>query len=284
AASLRSDLQEAFLKIAAFQPLLTLDRGGRELKLAAPGPADMREVIEGPAARAGLSFETREEVGKSLADELAAAVGAAADALPLLQMTLALLFERRDPDHKLLRWADYTAMGGLEGAIASQAERVLSGLPEAVGAELGPLLRQLTRLWLSLDGEIELRPADLDESSLSGTRAELARALVAGRLVVADQGKLRIVHEAVLRSSPPPTPRPGATARASSARSYTPSSPPRSPSSGASAPAASASWPQSPPGSPGSRCSPSPAASLPGTSAASPPRRSARRKPITGSP
>src|SRR5581483_6908233 len=125
----RSDLQEAFLKIAAFQPLLTLDRGGRELKLAAPGPADMREVIEGPAARAGLSFETREEDGKSLADELAAAVGAAADALPLL-------FERRDPDHKLLRWADYTAMGGLEGAIASQAERVLSGLPEAVGAEL----------------------------------------------------------------------------------------------------------------------------------------------------
>lgn len=200
AASLRSDLQEAFLKIAAFQPLLTLDRGGRELKLAAPGPADMREVIEGPAARAGLSFETREEDGKSLADELAAAVGAAADALPLLQMTLALLFERRDPDHKLLRWADYTAMGGLEGAIASQAERVLSGLPEAVGAELGPLLRQLTRLWLSLDGEIELRPADLDESSLSGTRAELARALVAGRLVVADQGKLRIVHEAVLRN------------------------------------------------------------------------------------
>jgi tetratricopeptide (TPR) repeat protein len=200
AASLRSDLQEPFLKIPTFQPLLTLDRGGRELKLAAPGSADMREVIEGPAARAGLSFETREGDGKSLAEELAGSVGSAADALPLLQMTLALLFDRRDPDHRQLRWADYTAMGGLEGAIASQAERVLRGVPDAVGAELGPLLRQLTRLWLSLDGEIELRPTELDETRLTGARAELATALVAGRLLVADQGKLRIVHEAVLRN------------------------------------------------------------------------------------
>lgn len=199
AASLRSDLQEPFLKIASFQPLLTLDHGGRELKLAAPGPADMREVIEGPAARAGLGFETRESDGRSLAEELVAAVGNAADALPLLQMTLALLFDRRDPAHKLLRWSDYEAMGGLEGAIANQAEAVLRVLPASVGDELGPLLRQLTRAWLSLDGEIELRPAELDEGGLSGPRAELAAAFVAGRLLVADQGKLRIVHEAVLR-------------------------------------------------------------------------------------
>lgn len=200
AASLRSDLQEPFLKIPAFQPLLTLDRGGRELKLAAPGPADMREVIEGPAARAGLTFEVRDSDGKSLAEELAAAVGTAADALPLLQMTLALLFDRRDPTNKELRWSDYTEMGGLDGAIANQAEAVLHGLPAPVVNELGPLLRQFARLWLSLDGEIELRPAELDETRLSGRRAELANALVLGRLVVADQGKLRIVHEAVLRN------------------------------------------------------------------------------------
>ena len=61
-------------------------------------------------------------------------------------------------------------------------------------------MRQLTRPWLSLDGEVELRPAELDETRLSGARAALAAALVAGRLVVADQGKLRIVHEAVLRN------------------------------------------------------------------------------------
>jgi tetratricopeptide (TPR) repeat protein len=199
AASLRSDLQEPFLEITSFQPLLTLEHGGRELKLAAPGPADMREVIEGPAGRAGLTFETRESDGRSLAEELAASVGSSADALPLLQMTLALLFDRRDPAHKQLRWSDYTAMGGLEGAIANQAETVMRGLSASVGEELGPLLRQLTRAWLSLDGEVELRPAELDESRLSGPRAELAKALVTGRLLVADRGKLRIVHEAVLR-------------------------------------------------------------------------------------
>jgi tetratricopeptide (TPR) repeat protein len=199
-ASLRSDLQEPFLKIPSFQPLLTLDRGGRELKLAAPGPADMREVIEKPAARAGLTFEVRDSDGKSLAEELAAAVGTAADALPLLQMTLALLFDRRNPANKQLRWSDYTEMGGLDGAIANQAEAVLRNLPGPVVDELGPLLRQLTRLWLSLDGEIELRPAELYENRLSGRRAELASALVIGRVVVADQGKLRIVHEAVLRN------------------------------------------------------------------------------------
>jgi tetratricopeptide (TPR) repeat protein len=199
AASLRSDLQEPFLEIASFQPLLTLEQGGRELKLAAPGPADMREVIEGPAGRAGLAFEARESDGRSLAEELADSVGSAADALPLLQMTLALLFDRRDSAHKLLRWSDYTAMGELEGAIANQAETVISGLPASVSDELGPLLRQLTRAWLSLDGEVELRPTELDESGVSGLRAELVDALVAGRLLVADQGKLRIVHEAVLR-------------------------------------------------------------------------------------
>lgn len=77
---------------------------------------------------------------------------------------------------------------------------MLHGLPAPVVNELGPLLQQFARLWLSLDGEIELRPAELDETRLSGRRAELANALVLGRLVVADQGKLRIVHEAVLRN------------------------------------------------------------------------------------
>ena len=59
-------------------------------------------------------------------------------------MTLALLFDRRDPARKLLRWSDYTAMGGLDGAIANQAETVLRGLSASVSEELGPLLRQLT--------------------------------------------------------------------------------------------------------------------------------------------
>jgi len=200
AATLRSDLQEPFLNIAAFQPLLTLEQGGRELKLAPPGPADMREVIEGPAARAGLSFEQRASDGHSLSEELVAAVGAAADSLPLLQMTLALLFDRRDPERRELRWADYQAMGGLEGAIADQAEAVLRGVPPEVRDELGPLLRQLTRLWLSLDGEIEARPTEIDETRLSGARAALAAALVKGRILVADHGDIRIAHEAVLRN------------------------------------------------------------------------------------
>jgi hypothetical protein len=193
-------LQEPFLKLPAFEALLTLNLGGCELKLAAPGLDDMRDLIEGPAERAGLSFEERANDGHSLAGELLLAVGTAADALPLLQMTLALLFARRDRETGQMRWADYKAIGRLEGAIVTHAETVLQAQPDAVQRELGPLLRGLTRPWLSLDGEIELRPHELDIATLRDSRTTLAVKLVEGRVLVADEGgRLRIVHEALLR-------------------------------------------------------------------------------------
>jgi tetratricopeptide (TPR) repeat protein len=200
AGTLRSDLQEPLLKIAALQTLVTLERGGQELKVAPPGPADMREVIEEPAVRAGLFFEVRQSDGRSLVEELVQSVSGAADALPLLQLTLALLFDRRDRERNELRWSDYETIGRLEGAIANHAEAVLAARPAGERAELGPLLRQLTRAWLSVEGEIELRPTQIEEVSLRGARAELARRLIEGRLLVADRGRLRIVHEAVLRN------------------------------------------------------------------------------------
>jgi eukaryotic-like serine/threonine-protein kinase len=200
AGTLRTDLQEPLLKIPVLQSLVTLDKGGSELKVAPPGLLDMREVIEEPAIRAHLSFEPRESDGRSLAEELAAAVGGTADALPLLQMTLALLFGRRDHALGQMRWSDYDAIGGLAGAIANHAETVLTARPESQQNQLGPLLRQLTRVWVSIDGEIEQRPTELDEAVLSGERAGLAARLIEGRVLVADNGRIRVAHEALLRN------------------------------------------------------------------------------------
>ena len=196
AATLRSDKQEPLLAIAAMAPLLTLDAGGRELKLAAP--AHFRDIVEKPAAQAGLSFETRAGDGYNLAEELIAAVAERADALPLLQMTLALLFERREDN--VLSWAAYRAIGGLPGAIATRADEVMTRLPADAQQELGWLLRRLTRLRAE-DEEVESRPASL-KALTEGTapRRALTLAMIDGRLLVADGDQLRVAHEALLRN------------------------------------------------------------------------------------
>ena len=66
-----------------------------------------------------------------------------ADALPLLQMALAQLFERRA--RAGATFAAYEAMGGVEGAIAAHANAVFDQVAPAAQRELDPLVRELVR-------------------------------------------------------------------------------------------------------------------------------------------
>ena len=88
-ATLRSD---RYADLQLDPDLLALKRAGATYDLPPPGPTEIADIVKGPARAAGLVFAERD--GRSLARILVEAAPNA-DALPLLQMTLKQLFERR---------------------------------------------------------------------------------------------------------------------------------------------------------------------------------------------
>jgi hypothetical protein len=94
-------------------------------------------MIRNPTRAAGLRFEENRETGERLDDKLHEAA-ADPEALPLLEFTLAELYDRRTEDG-ILTFAAYQELGSLEGALAKHAERVFSAQP-ALAAVLQALV------------------------------------------------------------------------------------------------------------------------------------------------
>jgi serine/threonine protein kinase len=169
--------------------------------LTTPSIDGMRDALVEPAEMAGYRFETPAMVATML-QHLEATQGA----LPLLQFAASQLWEQRDSERKLLTEQSYEAMGGIAGALASHADRVL--------AEVPPQARELARaLFLRLVTPERTRAivsvAELSE--LSQDSAELQRLtdlLVQARLLVVQTGgsatgaSVEIVHESLIHSWP----------------------------------------------------------------------------------
>jgi hypothetical protein len=83
------------------------------------------------------------------------------EALPLLEFTLQALYEQRTAQG-ILTHAAYTALGGLEGALARRAEAVFAGLPAAVQAALPGVLGALVNVGLGDPDSVTRRRAPLD--------------------------------------------------------------------------------------------------------------------------
>ncbi len=93
-----------------------------------------------------MQFERDPRTQESLADTLLAAAARDPGALPLLEFTLDELYKRAAAENRqTLTRADYDALGGLEGALATRAEAVFAdiqardaraadALPEVFGA------------------------------------------------------------------------------------------------------------------------------------------------------
>ena len=185
--------------------LLRLKEAGATLDLAPPDDVAVDQVIRGPAEAAGLVYEREATGGRSLDDVLRADT-AGADALPLLQFTLQRLFEeKRD---RTLTFEAYRALGGIEGAIAAEAERVVGALPTDSQNQLPWLLRHLVGAGRRRgDSGMTLREMVLDDGELDSHRGAvgLIEALVRARVLVLDGGgdagprRARLAHEAVLR-------------------------------------------------------------------------------------
>jgi hypothetical protein len=192
---------------------VTVEEGGQRLDQVVYGEAHrmflptmnearMAEVITGPALLAGLEFQG------GLVEALLRDVAGEPGALPLLEYTLDRLWEQRRG--RLLTHEAYKAVGGVEGALAGTADRLMADFSSREK-------EQARRLFVAMVGTREEGALDtrrrvwIDDERPSVPEAQeifdrVVEALVASRLVVkgldtaSKKGAwLEVAHEALIR-------------------------------------------------------------------------------------
>jgi eukaryotic-like serine/threonine-protein kinase len=172
--------------------------------LGQPNRDALRDAIVQPAEMAGHVFELPATIDDML-DHLDTTPGA----LPLLQFAAQRLWESRDRGRRLLTHASYAAMGGVAGALASHADRVIADLSLVKQSLIRAILLRLvtperTRAIVPLAELLEL-------SREVGEVQRLVDQLVDARLLVVQTAAgergaatttVEIVHESLIQSWP----------------------------------------------------------------------------------
>jgi formylglycine-generating enzyme required for sulfatase activity len=151
------------------------------LHLLGPLSVDgLRAAITRPAQALGYAFES-----PAIVEGLVAAAQDE-DGLPLLQFTLAALWEARDRERRLLSVAALRALGGVSDALSRHADRVYANLPEAQKLAARRILGQLCA-W---PGQLVSKPRDalLGGPAEKEDAASALEALVAGHILSARTG------------------------------------------------------------------------------------------------
>ncbi len=163
------------------------------LLLGPMSPSDVREAIVGPATLKGGRFES-----DALVDEIVESTVSAQGSLPLMQFTLAELWERRDPGSGVISAASLASVGGVSGALARHADSVLVGL----AAPERQVARELLVRLVTVD-DTRARRTDEELRAVSPSAPTVLEALVRGRLVVASESPegatYEIAHEALVQ-------------------------------------------------------------------------------------
>ncbi len=165
----------------------------------------LREVVTGPASKAGVSVENA--LVDTLLDELAGRRTdslAGAGALPLLSHALDQAWRHRTGP--TLTLADYDRTGGIEGAVAASAQRCFDSLDlaqqqvtreiftrlVAVGDDGADTARRVSRQ------ELTVGPEDARASTVDAVLDSFA----SERLLTLAAGSVELSHEVILRSWP----------------------------------------------------------------------------------
>jgi serine/threonine protein kinase len=160
----------------------------------------LREAITHPAEMAGFEFELPATVDDML-DHLETTPGA----LPLLQFAASKMWDARDKSRKKLTHSAYTQMGGVAGALASHADRVIHDLGQKQGLARAILLRlvtpERTRAIVPL---AELRELSREVGEVQRLIDQMvdARLLVVQTLEGGKGSTVEIVHESLVHSWP----------------------------------------------------------------------------------
>jgi formylglycine-generating enzyme required for sulfatase activity len=169
------------------------DRVEQALYLLRPlSPDGVREAITGPMRSRGVSFESEQ-----LLNVLVEATAREAGSLPLLQFTLAELWERRDRARECITREALDKLGGVAGALSLHADDVLSRLDRA-GQQVA---RQLFSLLITAEGT-RCERSEEELAARSRDAGAVLRVLVAGRLLharaVEGRTSYEIAHEALI--------------------------------------------------------------------------------------
>jgi YD repeat-containing protein len=194
--TLRSDF---FHRCADLPDLVALKDGVGTFDLLPPSPPEIAQIVRQPARAAGLVYEVNAE-GTDLADAIQQAAAANPASLPLLSFVLDELYKAVQPS-KRLTFAAYEALGGLEGAIAKRAEEVVAAQPPQIRACLPGVLRALVTIG---EGQAVATARSVPSARFAEDpdAAALVEALVEARLLVRDEGTVRVAHEALLTGWP----------------------------------------------------------------------------------
>ncbi|NVB37599.1 TIR domain-containing protein [Pseudenhygromyxa sp. WMMC2535] len=200
--TLRADFLPSCVNVSALAGLL--NGGSIYSALPAMSEAQIRDVVELPALRAGFEVQVR------LVDKLVDGVVGRSERLPLLEHVLRELWRRRDEASRELCHASYADAGGLEGAVAKTAEDALAKLcrPEHLG-ERGLALTQRLMTRLVNIGKETLRDTrrrvSLDELGSDDETRQVLGVFVGenARVLVGDEVDgvevVELAHDALLR-------------------------------------------------------------------------------------
>jgi basic membrane lipoprotein Med (substrate-binding protein (PBP1-ABC) superfamily) len=192
--ALRADYYDRPLQYAAFAEVFLPG----VVNVVPMTPAELEAAIVEPARRAGV------KVDPALLAELVSETVDRPGALPLLELTLAELFDRRTGTE--LRLDGYRALGGLRGALSRRSEEVFAELD---GQEQEAARRVLLRLVRLGEGQRttgrriplrELTDLAIDPLVLSGVlrRFEANRLITFDREPVSGGSTVEVAHEALL--------------------------------------------------------------------------------------
>ncbi|MFT3694577.1 MAG: protein kinase [Kofleriaceae bacterium] len=169
--------------------------------LGPPNREGLRDAILQPAELAGFKFELAATVDDML-DHLETTPGA----LPLLQFAASKLWDARDIARRMLTHQSYAQMGGVAGALASHADRVV----QEIGSGKNWLVRSILLRLVTPERTRAIVPMeDLRELSREvGEVQRLVDQMVDARLLVVQNiegGKgttVEIVHESLINGWP----------------------------------------------------------------------------------
>ncbi|WP_214322563.1 caspase, EACC1-associated type [Nonomuraea sediminis] len=161
--------------------------------------AQLRAVIERPAARAGLALESG--LTDLLLDDLGSyeAAGRAGSVLPLLSYALLATWQRRSGN--VLTLAGYRASGGIARSLAQSAEETLREL----GADAEPVVQRLLLRLVHLDqrtDDTRRRVPLADLVGAGGAEGDVLGEFVRARLITVDEDSAELTHEALIRAWP----------------------------------------------------------------------------------
>jgi serine/threonine protein kinase len=167
--------------------------------LGTPGPEGLREALVSPAEMVDYRFESEDMVR-----EMLTSLEKTPGALPLLQFTAAELWEHKDDKRKLLTVESYRAMGGIAGALASHADRVV----EKLTPEGRALCRTVCLQLVTAERTRAIREVEELRQLANGAPEfdEVLSQMVESRLLVVQTGggsggaTVEIVHESLIEA------------------------------------------------------------------------------------